>query len=495
MPMMDATMKVEEKYSVKASRHNFKSESPRECPYVLQLDPLFEAILNDNTKRMLSIENAYSIKFDKAYCSAIDGNVFVRSFPDKGVFPTLVAKLANLCVLITCYPSRVQVQNLSTASITISRDINTRGRKIVLSHVGEKANMFHGDKLTLFQFPSDHMFSHFPPLQYRAIHLEEPLNPLNTWYTRVMQCQDWHWSQSEHKPTPRYSLRLHRDASNLSSIDPTFEFDSLLSISCDQSTVLGRSTWFDVFGVKLRSFHIRYIPRVQLVLVPSSTGIKLVNCGGVSVKVSDRDIDTGSSCLIQHGDKIFWIVSKDCRSLKLAYVLVDALEAIPLNPHNFFDFGKIQRDVFGPLISRIQELSQQEPTIQCMYSNKKVVSLCFNDEEPETPIALMPYGHLDDEYELELFWRHPCIFALRCGQIQQILPITVERCIVQLLGIAASNVGSKIIRDHETALKACQRVVKILGVEGQDIAPKDYFVRLLAQQNVSECYDTASTMP
>ncbi|RHY17506.1 hypothetical protein DYB25_003557 [Aphanomyces astaci] len=456
----------------------------------------FEEIMPHNTKRELSAVNAYSIKLDTLPFSILETDMFRRAFPDKPIFHAILEHLDGMRALLTSNTTRIVVQNLSSVSIRVD---GVDQEPKILSSVGSVADMTPGSLLTLFQFPPEH---------YRLVHVNAVLDPRDAWYVHTISCQDRHWSSADVPVTPpRYVLRMHRGISKLTRDEETaMHAHNLLSIPCAQAaTVVGRDAWSHAFGARFHSFPIRFMPRCQLLLrppllPPSSSsspfdqrnpgGVELVNCGDVPVLVCDRWVDVGHTCPLQHGDKISWMISKDFYSLPLAYIVTDTEKALPLHPHNYTLLADVMALEFAPLLAQLRALvgaADMPPTMQRLFAAKTVARVELDDTATDAPVALMPTGDgRGDVFELQVFWRHPVVFALRRDELHQ-LPSPSD-VMVQLLGIAASNAGSRTIHDHEAALSACHRLARHLGVSDLHPVPSNYFVQQASNQNLSECY-------
>ncbi|RHZ04876.1 hypothetical protein DYB26_014550, partial [Aphanomyces astaci] len=180
----------------------------------------------------------------------------------------------------------------------------------------------------------------------------------------------------------------------------------------------------------------------------------------------------------------------DFYSLPLAYIVTDTEKALPLHPHNYTLLADVMALEFAPLLAQLRAhvgAADMPPTMQRLFAAKTVARVELDDTATDAPVALMPTGDgRGDVFELQVFWRHPVVFALRRDELHQ-LPSPSD-VMVQLLGIAASNAGSRTIHDHEAALSACHRLARHLGVSDLHPVPSNYFVQQASNQNLSECY-------
>ncbi|RHY34247.1 hypothetical protein DYB32_001071 [Aphanomyces invadans] len=167
---------------------------------------------------------------------------------------------------------------------------------------------------------------------------------------------------------------------------------------------------------------------------------------------------------------------------------MDTHEALTLTPHNYTFLPTTIQSMFAPLLDQFKmHLTHMPPTIQRVFGTNTVKRIQLSDSTTDTPVALMPMTYTQD-FEFQVFWRHPIIFALRQDQIGHLTPDTTADLIVQMLGIAASNAGSQTIHDHEVALSTCLRIAKQLNVVDLRPLPSNYFIQQNALQNVAECY-------
>ncbi|KAF0686500.1 Aste57867_21687 [Aphanomyces stellatus] len=465
------------------------------CPFVLQLTGNIEEILRDNTKRVLSASNAYSIKLDSFPFCMLEATVYERAFPAKRVFHRLVERIQGLRVLISGHASFVRVRNLSPVPVAV-RD---NGKSLILSAVGNAVDLTHGCIITLFQFPPTDECSHFPPLQYRVINLGHMLQPRDAWSSRVISCQDCHWSPPPVVPqSPRYTLRLDGIISNgIPAALAPLESERIFSIPCVNDTAaIGRDLWTHAFGARFISFPTRHIPRCQFLLRPTATGVEVINCSSDLLEVDSRFVRMGEASPIHHGDTVSWTLTKAPHTLSLSYVLVDATAAAAstlesprpiMNLSNVVDETKLE--YFTPLIQRIEHLAQHEPMLQWMYKRKTLTRVRLSNVSTDAPVALLPCTASDNDtdFEFEIFWRHPCVFALRSTAIEAMEPNMVNAIVVQLLGIAASNEGSRTIAHHESASQACLDIARRLNIASLDLLDANYFDEEVATQLLGDC--------